>query len=92
MNIHKVGMLHFKTMPKLVLRGTASHREASRGKTAIFMDKETDSSFRQIKILLDVSLLFGALGSLDEGLMKSFFVKTSNSTKIYIFTCIACSL
>jgi len=88
MNIHKVGMLHFKTMPKLVLRGTASHREASRGKTAIFMDKETDSD----RLLLDVSLLFGALGSLDEGLMKSFFVKTSNSTKIYIFTCIACSL
>ncbi len=29
----------------------------------------------QIKIILDVKSLFGALGLLDEGLMNTFFVK-----------------
>ncbi len=34
--------------------------------------KGTPLRIVQIKILLDVSLLFGALGLLDEGLMNSF--------------------
>ncbi len=40
----------------------------------------------QIKIILDVQLLFGTLGSLD----KDIFVKTSNLTKIVMFHFFVC--
>ncbi len=45
----------------------------------------------QIKIILDVKSLFGALGLLDWGLNEHIFVKIWNSTKINIFPFFVCS-
>jgi len=54
-------------------------------KNSIFKGKILLSENVQIKILLYVLLLFGALGLLDEGLINSFLCKPQNSIKIDIF-------
>jgi len=71
MNIHKAGMLRSATIYlQLVVRISSSGpQEVSREKVLL-------SENIQIKIIVDVELLFGALGSLEEGLIK----KKINST------------
>jgi len=83
MNIKKVVMLHFKTIPNLC-RGEAPVIEKQ---NSIFLRERKCTSLRKHtnKNTFRCLIAMWIIGIARRGLNELIFVKTSNSTKIYFF-------